>query len=361
MRPPLLSFLGVILALLILGAAVFNPQSPPVSGPAISGPVPPAESSRPASAFIPAYPAPADPARPAENPPSAGDFSIRSWGENILDRVVPRSEPQYLVLELEPGEEDPAGISDASGFLDHFGNHQRELSVSGEEYAKIPKDEQGIPLLPTELVEAGLLSSRPQYAEGAAVYRTVLEKQIEFFKAVPAKGEAAEIKAKAIAVDRLTVELIGKFESFRAGDLSRAELQDFLQKFQATAARENRSLQAMGPASGPEPGWVMLAERLGLGGMARAAYIPFGGPVTATMGCFCPPFGLAVAVGPPKGGMFYLTIPFLASPLFFPFRSPRIGSLVLGVATVPPASNAPPYCPVLFPVVISAGTSAPTN
>ena len=361
MRPPLLSFLGGILALLILAAATFNSRPSPAPGPAISGPVLPAENSRPASAFIPAYPASDDPARPAEDPPPAGDFSIRSWGEDVLDRVVPRSEPQYLVLELEPGEEDPAGISDASGFLDHFGDHQLELSVSGEEYAKIPKDEQGIPLLPTELVEAGLLSSRSQYAEGAAVYRTVLEKQIEFFKAVPAKGEAAEIKAKAIAVDRLTVELIGKFESFRAGDLSRAELQDFLDKSKATAARETRSLQAMGPASGSEPGWVKIAERLGLGGMARAAYIPFGGPVTATVGCFCPPFGLAVTVGPPKGGMFYLTIPFLASPLFFPFRSPRIGSLVLGVATVPAPCNAPPYCPVLFPVVISAGTSAPTN
>ena len=257
---------------------------------------------------------------------------------------------------------DPGGVTSTAGYLSYFAANQTAgIKFDYGKFAQVAKGENGIPLFSYELVGKVLGGDNFSSIRGSFnVQKEFLLAKINFFKSIKVGGEAVVLNKKMIAFDKLTLTLIDKASDFGDGKLSKSKLQDFYDKYQATAIANHEEFIKKSGLLGLEYKdnfFYKLANFLGLANIVFAQ-IPFGGAIAFTAPCTCPPTGLAITVGPPVGGIFYLTTPFIASPLFFPFKAPHIGAFILGLfEPVPVPCNIFPFCAFVLPPVTMAGTS----
>jgi hypothetical protein len=277
----------------------------------------------------------------------------------------PQQEEALLSLPVVPDSElliASSGVTNAQNYLDYFAKREVDIAFDYSKFKDALKDEKGILLLTPSLVEMAL--SRNDFAKvhnSLSIQKEFLEAKIRFLKTIKVSGEAIALNKKMIAFDELTLELIGKTFSAENGELSASDLKDFLTKYLATAKLANEQFIQSSNLLGfkfKDNFFYRLAKLFGLSDEVIAQGFLFGGLITFTTPCDCPPTGIQIVVGPPVGGTFYLTTPFMASPLFFPFRSPHVGAYILGLySTAPLPCHTLPFCVVLFPPVTLAGTS----
>jgi hypothetical protein len=294
--------------------------------------------------------------------------SLTDWSAEIVESFTsPAPAPAPLVLPRVADSEltlHPGGIESIEEYLVRFGERAAEITFSQSEFDRLAKAD-GVFLLPLELAEKSVeAKSLAETEESLRVHRDYLGRKIEFLKNIPVSGEAADLNRKMIALDRLTLELVDR--TLAGGDW--AGIAAYAERYKKTALGEHGSLMAkarkLGLLRTEERGFLAeVLEGLGLFEIVRAATppIPIGGPMITRMPCGCPPFGVAVTVGPPMGGFVYLTAPFMASPAFFPYKNPA-GRYILGLYTATPLTcNFPDpftYCLAIWasPVIL-AGTS----
>lgn len=258
---------------------------------------------------------------------------------------------------------DPSGARNLAAYLEYFVSHDKEIRFPQNGFDAALKTEGGAPFLPLDLVEVALnIGNFNMVHASLAAMREFVSAKIEFLKSIKVYGAAVGVSKTMIAMDRLTLQLIDKAFAVEQGTLTRAELEDFFQKYKATATFSHEEFEgSYGGLSWyrEESFFDKVADTLGLRPLlVRAAMVPFGGPIILTIPCSCS-LGVGIKVGPPKGGTFYLSVAFQASPAFFPFKAVHPKAFILGNYT--PASipcNALPACATIIPgVVTMAGTS----
>ncbi len=353
-----------------LGSAGLSSTPPRVIGPA---------GLMPTNAFLPASTPDALPStgflvgpssdktkKPSEqqfqaNIPSIKD--VKSAVESALSKKPDRSE--LIELPVVSDAEltiDSGGVTSTADYLKYFSTNQTTgIKFDYGKFANVPKDENGILLLSYELV--GRVLGNTNFADirdGLNIQKEFLLAKINFLKSIKVDGETIGLNKKMIAFDKLTIALIDKTFNMSEGKISKDELQDFYNKYQTTATSNHEEFIKKSGLLGlkyKDNFFYKLANLLGLADIVFAQ-IPFGGPITVTIPCSCPPTGIAISVGPPIGGVYYLTTPFIASPLFFPFKAPHIGAFILGnFEPAPIPCNMFPFCAFVLPAVTMAGTS----
>lgn len=281
---------------------------------------------------------------------------------SVLAPSVPAGLPLPLVLDGEMTI-SLQGIASTEGYLEYFAQNQTNgTAFDYTKFGQALKDGDGVTMLVPALLDKALSDKNfGAIHNSLLVQKEFTAAKLAFLKSVPVTGEAAELGRTMIAFDKLTLELIEDAFAVESGKLSAGELREILSLYdEAATLRHEQFVNESGLLASQYHGTIFykLAKLLGLVDVAFAQ-VMFGGPITFTHPCTCPPTGIQIFVGAPVGGAYYLTTPFLASPLFFPFRAPHIGAFILGLFTpVPLSCDVIPLCVgSFFPPVIMAGTS----
>ena len=289
-----------------------------------------------------------------------------NWLEEITSSIaLPPQKKALLNLPIVPDSElliASSGVTNVQNYLDYFAKREVDIAFDYSKFKDALKDEKGILLLTPSLVETALnWNDFAKVHDSLSIQKEFLAAKIRFLKTIKVSGETIALNKKMIAFDELTLELIGKTFSAENGELSASDLKDFLTKYLATAKLANEQFIQSSNLLGfkfKDNFFYRLAKFFGLSDEVIAQGLLLGGLITFTVPCDCPPTGMQIVVGPPGAGTFYLTTPFMASPLFFPFRAAHVGAYILGLySPAPLPCHTLPLCVVLFPPVTLAGTS----
>lgn len=287
--------------------------------------------------------------------------SVNQIAQSQLDLENPPVKPASII-PLVPDSQltiRSNGIADMSAYLEYFAMNMGSSSVDMALVAQARKSDNGAPLPPLAAIDAAIADKNFSSISGSiALYRDLITKKIAFFKTIPVTGLGIAINKKMIGVDILTLELLDRADQVRTGATLQASFERWYADYLSALETERLALTeaTQGPVSSAAPDWFVNATQPKT---AEAAGFPFGGMIATITYCTCDG-GLAVSVGPPRGGYFYASLPFLASPLLFLYRMLHPGAWVLG--TYVPAPGCWMYIgygcvPTNFQMMTMAGTS----
>ncbi len=215
----------------------------------------------------------------------------------------------------------------------YFGAHAGEISFDSARFSSVLKDKNGTPLFIPSLVEKALADNNfLEVRDSLVVQRDFANAEIAFMKSIKVTGGAVALDKEAIGAEELTVDLANKALAIGPGGPSPKTVGDFYSEFSATTeilngqfASEAQSLALVSRSENESMlsflGIVPLAQ-------AQAVTAPFGGQVLSVFPAI---LAVIVTIGTPMPAVVIVPDAFLASPLFFSFKSLVPGSWWLGL------------------------------
>jgi len=257
-------------------------------------------------------------------------FTVPPLREEARQEILPL--PQISDAELTTAED---GVSTIDAYLEYFATHGNEVKISQAQYETALKNEYGVLLLPQELVERLLRNNNfDEVRSSFEFFRDFIANKILFLRSIKTRGEATEVNRTVIAIEKLTLELIEKAVAAGVGKIDKSELQEFYRKYQNTTAYYNFNFR-MKAGLGIRKKGTLLNDILGFFGIKQRHYaeaatiLPFGGMINTIIPCTCS-FGTSIIVGPPRPANLYMSYLFMSSPLFYAYKSIKIGAWILG-------------------------------
>jgi len=244
-------------------------------------------------------------------------------------------------------------------FLESFNAPTSGIVFDNAKFNSALKDKNGIVLFVPDLVNKALTDNNfAEVHDSLLVQNDFAAAEIKYLRSMKVTGSAIAVDKEVIGVEELTEELIGKALAVNSGNLSVSDFSQFNNQFMATVsdAHNNLIAQLGGLSLIREEGWLTrFLKEISAVANAQAAGIPFGGPVTITIPC---DGGMLVTVGPPVPTTIFVSVAFMATPLFFLYRALHTGAFWLGLYEPVPI----PCIVGLVPIgagfnVIMAGTS----
>lgn len=274
--------------------------------------------------------------------------------------------PRVLASELAI---DASGAKDFSTYMDQVISLSQNITFSYEKFYSVSKEAGETILFAEDLVDKALKENNfSKYKNSFSIMREFSDYKIGALKGIKVTSEAVDINQKAIAFERLKLELLGEAEKLADNKITRSDFDNYYKKYNNTAFYYLEQFRGKysGLADKKERGfWGALADVFGLRKIAEAFLpLPFGGFIwVQTIPCFCS-FGLSITVNQPPPlipvGKFYISA---FGSRIFPFFKPFTGSWILGDYVATPMTCLEPAFPVCVPidfsqgVVIIAGTS----
>ncbi|MEK9173008.1 MAG: hypothetical protein AAB594_00345 [Patescibacteria group bacterium] len=279
---------------------------------------------------------------------------------------LPTPKERFELPQVPPSEltVDTTGAKDFSTYMDQVILLSQNITFSHEKFYSVSKEAGETMLFAEDLVDKALKENNfSKYKNSFSIMREFSDYKINALKGVKVTSDAIDINQKAIAFEKLKLELIGEAEKLADNKITRSDFDSYYKKYNNTAFYHLEQFKGKysGLAQKKDQGfWGALADVLGLRKIAEAFLpLPFGGLISVTIPCFCN-FGLSLTVGPPVPGKFFISG---FGSRIFPFFKPTPGSWILGDYSATPIPCLQPAFPVCVPadatqgVVIIAGTS----
>ncbi len=297
-------------------------------------------------------------------PTNIGNQSSPATTPNPMFLPTPK---ERLELPLVPTSElavDATGAKDFSTYMDQVILLSQNITFSHERFFSVSKEAGGTMLFAEDLIDKALKENNfPKYKNSFAIMKEFSDYKISTIKGIKVTGEAIDINQKAMAFEKLKLELLGEAERLADNKITRSDFDSYYKKYNNTVFYylEQSKGKYSGLAGKKNQGfWAGLADVFGLRKVAEAFLpLPFGGLISVTLVCPCN-FGLSITVGPPVPGKFFISG---FGSRIFPFFKPLPGSWILGDYSATPVPCLEPAPPICVPidgsqgVVIIAGTS----
>ena len=329
----------------------------------------------------------------SEPPPPPTSFTTAPLDLKSLIPVLPPAPlgesrkflplPAVALSELNVGED---GLDTFDSYLEYFTKNTKNINFDNLKFGKVLRHPSKMFLLPTELIDRALARGDWNVVhESLSIFKEFLSAKIDYLKSIKIKGPAVEWNRAMIGADRLTLELISKAFSLEARSISRAEFEDYYQKYQQTIDSQNKIFKSLGRSVPGEENifikflqfvslWPAMAEAQSIAGLT------FGGLITVNIPCLCiasfnlhftPIYVAGLGQLPLPDFPLLITAATIASPLLYLYRAPVTGNWILGgfvpngippqplecIALIP---TIPPVCApidIFFGVITIAGTS----
>lgn len=273
--------------------------------------------------------------------------SFEDLRKKVASSAAPPPSPKSELLPLPEVADsevsvDPSGASSTRSYVEFFVPHYADIVFDAKRFESVLKDENKLPLLVPQLVEKALFENNfSAIHDSLLVFQDYIGAKLSFLKSIKVNTKMIALSKEMIAFDKLTLDLIQKTFDAENHKISASELKDFYRKFNETTNTEhNQFLKEFNAVSLNnqdnffEKFFDTVADVLGLKKIAVAQFEPpFGGMIGAPIFCLCD-LGFWIFVGPPvppATGSLFVPLSFVASPLFFPFKSLRPGAWWLGL------------------------------
>ncbi|TSC82510.1 MAG: hypothetical protein G01um101420_343 [Parcubacteria group bacterium Gr01-1014_20] len=297
-------------------------------------------------------------------PTNIGNQSSPATTPNPLFLPTPKERfelPQVLMSELVV---DVTGAKDFSTYMDQVILLSQNITFSHERFYSVSKEAGETMLFAEDLIDKALRENNfSKYKNSFSIMKEFSDYKISTLKGVKVTGDAVDINQKAVAFEKLKLELLGEAEKLADNKITRSDFDSYYKKYNNTAFYylEQFKGKYSGLARGKDRGfWGGLADVFGLRKIAEAFLpLPFGGLIGITIPCPCS-FGLSITVSPPVPGKFFISA---FGSRIFPFFKPFPASWILGDYAATPMVCLEPAFPVCIPIdfsqgmVIIAGTS----
>lgn len=280
------------------------------------------------------------PAPQQENARESVLSRIQTLVPQFISPNVTEKETAGLPLPEVKDEEiivSPDGIGTTLDYLVYF-------TASGKDTERLDwntiKDYPSLRDLIEQALDTGALGA---LRAPLLAHRALLLGMIDSLKTVKVRNEVVELHKNVIRYDRSAIALIDKAIDAGDGKVAEADFRDFYASYVSSTLVAHQDFVAdsgLLVGGGPETFFAWLMRRLGLGDavFAQTPSVPFGGKVLCATPVLLPPGGFILSVGPPRPIGTWLLPSVMASPLFFPFKSPFHGAWVLGLSTPPPGA-----------------------
>jgi hypothetical protein len=269
----------------------------------------------------------------------------------------PASQIKPLALPVVPDSElavDPTGAASPLEYMIAFNTNYKNIAFDAGRFDSVLKDENGIPLFIPSLI--GKAVAEKNFAEiknSLEVQRDFADADIAFMESVKVASGTVAFDKEVVGTEKLTVQLADRALAVASGALSQEDFNAFYGSFLKTAAQENADyvvdMKAFSLALPQQEKWPYdLFSEISPVAYAQLALIPFGGPVINIVPLL---LDYIVTIGPPWPAQLNVTFAFLASPMFFFYKSLVVGSCWLGIY-LPPGTpimvgTSLPACPVV--------------
>ena len=244
---------------------------------------------------------------------------------------------QLLALPNVPDSEiniDPSGVATALGYVKYFNGHFKDVSFDSGKFSGVLKNKNGTILFVPDLIQKALVDNNfAEIHDSLVVQRNFADADIAYMKSIKVAGAAIALNKQAIGLEELTQNLIDKALAVGAGTLSKNDFLGFYGELAATAqdAHQKLSVQVGLLTMAVGDNWLTdILDIFSTKAFAQSANPPFGGTVVSILPCECN-LGEWVVIGTPVPALLFVPIPFLASPLFFPFKGNHPGAWWLGL------------------------------
>lgn len=316
---------------------------------------------------------PATPQVPTNNfSESYSDFLINNF--NFENSPITSQNPVYLPPTKERLElptvltsdlkVDETGAKNFAEYMDQVITLSQNITFPYEKFTAISAGTSETILFAEDLIDrAGKENNFSKYRTGLVTMKEFSEYKIGAIKEIKVTGEAIDFNQKAIAFEKLKIDLLEKAIDLADGKMKKEDFDDYYKKYNNTAFYylEQFKGKYSGLANQRNSSFFeTLADVFGLRKIAQAFLpLPFGGMISFTLPCPCS-FGLSIAVGPPVPGKFFISA---FGSRIYPFFKPTPGSWILGDYSLTPVPCLQVAFPVCVPsdfsqgVVIIAGTS----
>ncbi len=260
---------------------------------------------------------------------------------------------------------DPSGAATRVEYLEYFNVHAGDIPFDKNKFNAVMKDKNGVVLFTQDLIDKALGDGDFQeVGNSLLVQKEFAEAEIVFLKSIKVTGDAIALDKKTIGVEELLVDLIDKSFAVASGSLAKNDFVAFYHQFMVTVGSERRQLVARSLMFhlSSDDGWLTHAFQVfGTTVQAQAVSTPFGGEISVPIPCPCSA-GVWIVVGPPFPASIFVPFAFMATPLFYNYKSSVPGAWWLGLysieAQIPCLSGA--ACAPIGSggLIIMAGTSS---
>jgi hypothetical protein len=235
---------------------------------------------------------------------------------------------------------DSSGVKTTEDYIIYFLKNSSNISFDGKKFETVLKDENKIFLLVPQLAEKAVKEGvNQQIKESLLVQKEFIDAKLTFLKSIKVSGGTVSLHKKMIGFDKLTLELLQKTLDLESNKISKTELDNYFNRYQALAEFErNKLLKEVGLAMEKPDPFKKLITWLGLEDwfyVWAAGLPPFGGAIVTPIYCTCN-LGFWIVVGPPTppvSGSLFVPLSFIGSPLFFSYESLRPSAWWLGLYT----------------------------
>ncbi|MEK7110493.1 MAG: hypothetical protein AAB867_01420 [Patescibacteria group bacterium] len=287
--------------------------------------------------------APEEPATPAPQTPSAEPYrAVNELAKGFFEGVFPGAVNPTPILELPPvgaGELRISndGLANFEEYVKYSIAHAADVFPSGDKQKAILAADGSL-ISPQEIVSAAIKNNDfSSITTPLLAFKEVLDAKIKLMTSIKIRDEVVSINKTMIGIDKLTIELIDLAVKTADSKNTLSELDGFYKRYEATTNFYHNEFQAKYGRVNYSENQSVFGRALGfLSSVANAqSYgLPFGGAITYVgyTTCSCPAaLGDLVTVGPPIGGVFYLSLYVKASPALFLYKSIKTGSLIKGL------------------------------